>query len=185
MREFDDFDEFSNPISEGRKQKKVSRQTVFTDMNAMVDLAFLLLTFFMLTTTMTKPSVIELVMPVPQEKDRADDVQPIRESRALTIVPFPDNELYLFRGLDAETVKLVVYSPEGFRAELADFKANTDEPVVLIKPHPESNYRNLVDILDELNISGLRRYAIDDFGPGEKSILAEAGIIIGELSTNQ
>ena len=107
MSEFDQFEEFSNPIREGRKQRKTSRQSVFTDMNAMVDLAFLLLTFFMLTTTMTKPNVIELVMPVPEDRDRPEDIQAVRESRALTIVPFPEDELFVFRGLAVERVRNV------------------------------------------------------------------------------
>ncbi|TVR83903.1 MAG: biopolymer transporter ExbD [Saprospirales bacterium] len=176
MKEFDQFEEFSNPIREGRKQRKTSRQNVFTDMNAMVDLAFLLLTFFMLTTTMTKPNVIELVMPVPEDHERPEDVQAVRESRALTIIPFPDDELYIFRGLAVETVQRISYQPDEFRAELRDFISSTEEPMVIIKPHPESNYRNLVDIIDEMNISGVKRYAIDDLRAGDKAILAEAGI---------
>lgn len=181
MSEFDQFEEFSNPIREGRKQRKTSRQSVFTDMNAMVDLAFLLLTFFMLTTTMTKPNVIELVMPVPEDRDRPEDIQAVRESRALTIVPFPEDELFVFRGLAVESVRKISYQPEEFRAELQDFLAATDEPMVIIKPHPESNYRNLVDIIDEMNMSGVRRYAIDDLRPGDKAILAEAGIQVPGL----
>ncbi len=176
MKEFDEFEEFDNPIGEGRRKRTVSRESVFTDMNAMVDLAFLLLTFFMLTTTMTKPNVIELVMPVPTDEDRAEDVQPVKESRALTIVPFPNDELYIFRGLAAENVRELTYDSGELKAELEDFMAATDEPMVIIKPHPDSNYRNLVDIIDEINQSAVRRYAIDDFRETDRAILAEAGI---------
>ena len=174
-----EFEEFDNPIREGRKSRKVSKQTVFTDMNAMVDLAFLLLTFFMLTTTMTQPKVIELVMPVPQEKDQPADVQPVKESRAMTIVPFPNDELFVFRGLSGETVKSIPYSgPGGLRDEVREFLATVEEAMVMIKPHPDSNYRNLVDVLDEMNLSGVQRYAIDDFGRVEIGVLSEAGIEI-------
>lgn len=184
MSEIDQFEEFGNPIKEGRKIQKAGKQTVFTDMNAMVDLAFLLLTFFMLTTTMVKPKIMEVVMPVPKDEDRPADVQPIRESRAISILPLPDGRLYLYQGLSAETVTELAYGKEGVREKLQNLLPTIDEPVILIKPHPDSNFRNLVDILDEMNILGVSRYALDDFSEVDREILAEAGIdIIENLTT--
>jgi biopolymer transport protein ExbD len=176
MSELDQFEEFGNPIKEGRKIQKAGKQTVFTDMNAMVDLAFLLLTFFMLTTTMVKPKIMEVVMPVPRDDDRPADIQPIRESRAISILPLHDGRLYLYQGLSFETVTETAYGKDGIRRKLQDLLPTIDEPVILIKPHPDSNFRNLVDILDEMNILGVSRYALDDFSEKDIDILAEAGV---------
>lgn len=176
MTEMDSFEEFGNPIKEGRKIQKIGRQTVFTDMNAMVDLAFLLLTFFMLTTTMVKPKVMEVVMPVPKQEDRPADVQPIRESKAISIIPMPEGRLYIYQGLSAETVSATAYGKDGIRQKLQTLLLTIHEPVILIKPHPNSNFRNLVDILDEMNILGVKRYALDDFSDKDLNILAEAGV---------
>jgi len=176
MNELDQFEEFGNPIREGRRIQKAGKQTVFTDMNAMVDLAFLLLTFFMLTTTMIKPKIMEVVMPVPKEEDRPADVQPIRESRAISILPLSEGRLYLYQGLSSESVTELTYGKEGIRQKLKNLLPTMDEPVILIKPHPNSSFRNLVDILDEMNILGVSRYALDDFSEKDFNILAEAGV---------
>lgn len=173
---FYDIDEFKNPIVEGRKRVKVSRQSVFTDMNAMVDLAFLLLTFFMLTTTMEKPKSMEMVMPVPEDEERPADNQAVKESNALTLVPLPDNDLAVYRGLSSESVQLVPYGEQGLRTEINAFLAQSSEPVVIIKPHPESSYLNLVDLLDEMRISGVKRYALDDFSKEVADLLASSGL---------
>ncbi|MBK7425648.1 MAG: biopolymer transporter ExbD [Saprospiraceae bacterium] len=91
-------DEMDNPIKRARQNKKSKNAGIVMDMNAMVDLAFLLLTFFMLTTTMLKPKAIELVMPVPDGDDQSTEVLTIKESRAITLIPMPDNELFYYQG---------------------------------------------------------------------------------------
>ena len=53
-------------------------------MTAMVDMAFLLITFFMLTTTMSQPQTMEITMPDKQED--GDDKMKVRESRTVTIL---------------------------------------------------------------------------------------------------
>ncbi|NBC24608.1 MAG: hypothetical protein GVX78_03220, partial [Bacteroidetes bacterium] len=170
------FDEFPNPIQEGRRQQKAEKQTVFTDMNAMVDLAFLLLTFFMLTTTMVKPKVMEIVMPVPSQDEKKEDVQPIKESRAISLLPLSEGRLYLYKGLSVESVQKISYGKEGLRATLQEILPTIDKPIVIIKPHPECNFRNLVDVLDEMNVLNVERYAIDEFSEKDRNILEEAGV---------
>ena len=176
MEPIDPFDEFPNPIREGRKQQKVSEKKVFTDMNAMVDLAFLLLTFFMLTTTMIKPKVMEVVMPVPSQDETKNDVQPVKESRALSLIPLPENRLCMYKGLSAESVEELSYTVDGLRAALQELLPTIDKPIIIIKPHPESNYKNLVDLLDEMNVLDVERYAIDDYSDSDRLILKDAGI---------
>lgn len=176
MEPYDSFDEFPNPIQEGRRQQKAEKQTVFTDMNAMVDLAFLLLTFFMLTTTMVKPKVMEIVMPVPSQDEKKEDVQPIKESRAISLLPLSDGRLYIYKGLSVESVQEISYKKEGLRATLREILPSIDKPIIIIKPHPECNFRNLVDVLDEMNVLKVERYAIDEFSEKDRNILEEAGV---------
>lgn len=170
-------DEMDNPIKRGRQNKKAQSGSIIMDMNAMVDLAFLLLTFFMLTTTMLKPKAIELVMPVPDEDDdETTEVLTIKESRAITLIPMPDNELYYYQGFSEAVVEISTYGALGIRSILLDHVETTDEPIIIIKAHPESTFENLIALIDEMNITRIERYAIDQYGPKEEQLLAEAGI---------
>ena len=169
--------EFYNPIKEGRSAKFKQKASITTDMNAMVDLAFLLLTFFMLTTTMVKPKVIELVMPVPDDEDTEETVvQTIRESRALTIMALPDNELYYYTGFSEEEAIDTAYGPDGIRSVLIDHNESQDDPIVIIKAHPESIFENIIDLIDEMNITRMERYAFDEFGDKEFELLSDIGV---------
>jgi len=170
-------EEFANPLKRSRKDKRHKKDEITMDMNSMVDLAFLLLTFFMLTTTMLKPKAIELVMPVPdKDDDDITEVQTIKESRALTLVPLPDNELYYFKGFSEAKLIQSDYGKDHIRAVLLDHRDNTEDPIVIIKSHPEAIFENLIDLIDELNITRIERYAIDKFGPNEQKLIEEAGV---------
>jgi biopolymer transport protein ExbD len=171
-----EFDEFKNPIREARQGRVKVAKGVLMDMNAMVDMAFLLLTFFMLTTTMVKPKAIELVMPVTDKDKDKTETQAIRESRALTLIPLPDDELAYYFGFTDAMGQLGKYGKEGIRSILSEFKEQQSEPIVIIKPHPDSAFENLIDLLDEVNISGIERYTIDSFNGRDAEILDKAGI---------
>ncbi len=141
--------------------RKADKREVNVDMNPMVDLAFLLLTFFMLATTFSNPQVMELLVPA---KPDADDVQqetPVKESRTLSLVLFPDKIIW-YRGItEPETFKMK-YNDSDIISFLRGVNKETDGLVVLIKPHPDSNYENLVAVLDALNNSAVQRYALDE-----------------------
>ena len=152
-------------ISESKADKarqKIAKKEVDIDMNPMVDLAFLLLTFFMLTTTFQRPQAMELVMPAKPEKEAIIQEQPIKESRALSIYLGDENKVFWFVGLTNPDVQISDYSKDGIRKVLLEKNDEIQDIVVLIKPANESNYQNLVDILDEMAITGIQRYAILD-----------------------
>ena len=73
-----DFETFKNPIKEARQGQIQQKRNVTTDMNAMVYIAFLLLTFFLLTTTMVRQKAIEMVIPVPDKNELKNETQAIR-----------------------------------------------------------------------------------------------------------
>ncbi|WP_315984844.1 ExbD/TolR family protein [Hymenobacter puniceus] len=147
------------------------------DMTPMVDLAFLLLTFFMLTTTFNKPNVMQLTMPV-KEKNPEEQSQ-IKASNAFTILMGEANKVYFYDGLLADDVKpelkLSNYSADGIRKELLSRRRNPDL-VVLIKPDDKSNYQNMVDILDEMNITDQKKYALVDISKADLELIKSSGL---------
>jgi biopolymer transport protein ExbD len=171
----------------GGKDKKVrsKKQNSKVDLTAMVDLAFLLITFFMLTTTLSKPQSMNLGLP---DKDDPNDKQKnikVDENRTMTILLGDNDKLVRYVGLLATPVaggapKDFAYGKQGIRAELVSRKASVLDytkdvkkgMIVIIKPGKKSNYRNLVDILDEMAIVDVPTYAIvNDFSPEEMKLL--------------
>lgn len=163
-------------ISETKAEKaksKNQRKEVDIDMNPMVDLAFLLLTFFMLTTTFSRPQAMELVMPAKPENETQTIEQPIKESRALSIYLGEENKIFWYLGVTEPEVNKSSYDKEGIRRLLLDKNTEIQDIVVLIKPSTLSNYKNLVDILDEMAITGIQRYAIVDATPDDDVLIAK------------
>ncbi len=145
------------------RSKKASTRV---DLTAMVDLAFLLITFFMLTTTLLKPKAMDLVMP---DKDEKDTRLPVAASRTMTVLLGSNNKIEWFVGEPGKSAPTVDnYGKDGLRKALIEnsdkIKASHGgEPmIVLIKPSDKSNYRNLVDAMDELNITKIDIHAIVD-----------------------
>lgn len=171
----------------GDGKVRSKKQNSKVDLTAMVDLAFLLITFFMLTTTLSKPQAMNLGLPDKEKKDEPDTDIKVDENRTVTILLGKDNKLVRFVGLLATPVaggapKDFIYGKEGIRKELLDRKEKvlqyTNDPkkgmIVIIKPSKKSNYRNLVDILDEMAIVDVPTYAIvNEFTPEETKLLEE------------
>ena len=140
-------------------------------MTPMVDLAFLLLTFFILTTTFNKPSVMQLTMPDPAQD--LPGLATITAKNAFSVVLAENNKIYWWIGLE-ESVTSTNYSKEGIRKILLEHSKANPNLMVLIKPMDEARYENMVDILDEVEIANIRRYAIVDFTAEDKARLPGA-----------
>ncbi len=134
----------------------------------MVDLAFLLLTFFILTTTFNDPHVIPLPMP---EKDGPQS--PANEKNIVNIVLAGNNEVFWWKGIDGNVAK-TNYSHNGLRQLLLDRQRENPNVIVLIKPKDDSRYENLVDLLDEIAITRITRYVIADFTEDDKKQIARS-----------
>jgi biopolymer transport protein ExbD len=171
----------------GGKGGKVrsKKQNSKVDLTAMVDLAFLLITFFMLTTTLSKPQSMSLGLPDKDEDESKNKDVKVDENRTMTLLLGDNDKLVRYVGLFATPVaggapKDFVYGKEGIRKELLERKKKVleytgDEEkgmIVIIKPSKKSNYKNLVDILDEMAIVDVPTYAIvNDFTPEETKLL--------------
>ncbi len=169
-----------------KKGKKLSTRI---DLTPMVDLGFLLITFFMFTTTLAKPKTMEINMPYKDENLKEEEKNKIKNSVALTVLLSKNHRIYYYEGIGdnpdvAPDVKVTYFTPEkGIRdviiakqKEVAAKKARQeltgkDETTVLIKPDSNSTYSDLVNILDEMNINDVRVYAIIDISEIEQGFI--------------
>ena len=171
----------------GGKGGKVrsKKQNSKVDLTAMVDLAFLLITFFMLTTSLSKPQSMDLSLP-DKDPNKDDPKTKVDENRTMTVMLGENNKMVYYMGLLATPKvgpKDIAYGKDGIRRELLTqkkqvlaYSAALGKPknglIVIIKPTKKSNYRNLVDILDEMQISGVKTYAIvPEFTPEETKLV--------------
>lgn len=158
------------------KQKKIRSKKASTriDMTPMVDLAFLLLTFFMLTTSFNKPFVIEIVKH--DEPDGVTVPPPINRSRVMTLVLGEKDKIYWFNGDENPKVELTSFSSNGVRKLLFDKKAVVKGLHIFIKPSEKSRYKNMVDILDEMLITEIKNYSLVKMTPEDKQLIAASNL---------
>ena len=167
----------------GGKDKKVrsKKQNSKVDLTAMVDLAFLLITFFMLTTSLSKPQSMDLGMP--KDVPSAEQIK-IADARTLTVLLGPDNKLIAYMGQFGSPIEApsdFSYGKNGIRKKIQEkiisVPITMGKPdlglIVLIKASKKSNYKNLVDILDEMAISKVKTYAIVDITKEEDNLFTK------------
>jgi biopolymer transport protein ExbD len=186
------------------KGKKLSTRVDFTPM---VDLGFLLITFFMLTTSLNKPKTMELNMPV---KGDDNDKTAVKVSQTVTVLLTGNNQvMYYFSDpvtLDPMTPQITDFSAGGIRpmllrenrkrvpkmdsiqvykdlykinkikeadmkANIARIKADAEGLIVIIKADDNAKFSNIVDILDEMLICNIGRYAIVDISDPEIELI--------------
>lgn len=151
---------------------RAKRSSTRIDMTPMVDLAFLLLTFFVMTTTLNKPQTMEITMP---EKPKPGDEMPeINEKNVLTLVLGQDDKIYWYMGITDPKVEVSNFSASGIRKILLAKKAELPKLVVLIKAMDEAKYKNMVDIMDEMNISAMQRFALVDITDTDVQLVKES-----------
>lgn len=97
-----------------RGNKKSTR----VDFTPMVDLGFLLITFFMLTTTMSKPTVMEINMPLKDNTIKEEDQNKLKASQAMTIMLTGKDQVLYYMGLDKDKSVVTDYSAKGIREVL-------------------------------------------------------------------
>ena len=170
------------PISDRRQTpdtpKQVRRMNPHMDFTPMVDLGFLLITFFMLSTTLAKPQIMPLVMP----DDDSGEHQALKHSKALTLLLGSENKVYWYEGLDMDKMDSTSFERDGLRQVILQKMDKVQDQFglqsyhdvktgearqgshlnVIIKPGVHARYKNLVDALDEMNICQIRYYCILD-----------------------
>jgi len=181
--------------------KKAKKLSTRVDMTPMVDLGFLLITFFIFTTTMSTPSTMPLVMP----KDEIDpkDLTEVKESSVLTIMLGKGNQVYYYEGkLAPDGSNFTTSNYSDIRKEIQKKKKDVisrhvhdagceklqqkakekNDPnwknacadkdfVVVIKPNSDATYKNTIDMLDEMAINYVQRFAMVDISDNENELV--------------
>ncbi len=149
-----------------KKGKKLSTRV---DLTPMCDLGFLLITFFIFTTTMAKPTAMNLAMP--KDTDKPDELNKVKESGALTIMMGKSDVIYYYLGNDPTKLQTTGY--KDIRGIILDKKKSTpaDDFFVTIKPDKDATYKNAVDVLDEMTINAVKRYAMVDPSADEYKLI--------------
>ncbi len=148
--------------------KRSKRLSTRIDLTPMVDLGFLLITFFIFTSALNEPTVMQLIMP--DEKGKG---MPIKTSEALTLIPSSNGKVYYYEGMTDDAV-LNSTKINGVRQVILNKKnKNNNHIFVIIKPDKNSSYGEAINILDELTITGVDTYAIDDINKKEEKLIQE------------
>jgi biopolymer transport protein ExbD len=172
-----------NPAPSQRHKAGVQRMIkhpLKIDMTPMVDLGFLLITFFVITTELAKPTAMDLFMP----KDGKP--MPLGKSNALTVL-LDQGKLYYYHGewKDAITSGNIIETNftgnSGLRKIINDKqllldispknKEGRNGLMILIKPGKDVSYKHLVNVLDEMTISMVKKYALIKMTKEEKEWL--------------
>jgi biopolymer transport protein ExbD len=176
--------------------KKAKKLSTRVDMTPMVDLGFLLITFFIFTTTMSSPKALNLNMP--KDTKNEEELNKAKESGALTVMLGKNNDVYYYEGqllpdgsnfksatfatirqeiIDKkkEVIKTHVHDsncPKIWAENKGDINSCLDRDfVVVIKPDQDATYKNTVDMLDEMTINNVKRYAMVDITPQELEVV--------------
>lgn len=165
----------------GAKKVRTKKNPGIPDMTPMVDLGFLLLTFFVFTTTFIKANMMRLNMPDKTDQDvEKQERSDIKLSNTITILLGGEDRIFWYQqalaDVKANDLNETDYSAQGIRAEIMkkyNSAADTSKFTVVIKPSQEATFENAVDILDEMEITGNTRFALVDLMPQEEEALLE------------
>lgn len=157
----------------GQRSKKLSTRV---DLTPMVDLGFLLITFFIFTATMSESKAMRVIV----SSDKPDPNPPVTaHSKTISLILGDRDRIYYYHGLDTKSIAGTDYSAAGIRAVLQQKIKAVDalygkagETTILIKPTGLASYKNIVDILDEMLINGVRKYVLLEASAEEAGLLA-------------
>lgn len=181
---------------QGRRRSKprTRKRPVRIDMTAMVDVAFLLLTFFVLTAVIADGQLMEVVMP--PDCESPDCYKKIDQRKIMTLILDEEDMIQYYVGGEDPNVETTDYEDDGLRQVLGEFiygeetrlgrpmcaaignegiKAGTCwDPIIVLKAKDKSRYGNLVDALDELSIVKAPKFSIAPYTANDSLLLAQA-----------
>lgn len=214
-------------VEQGGGEGKQKKKDVRVDFTPMVDMMMLLITFFMLCTSLAKPQTMELAMPSNDKNMQEEDKTVTKASQTITIYAAGNDKIYYVAGLpnydDPTTLKETTWGSQGIRKVLmehqvedgtipaqviAQAKAKLDKKkfedpkfpqeeydkqlskikageidgqkiptlTIIIKATDKASYKNLVDVLDEMQICSIGKYVIDKINPQDTQLLKKKGV---------
>ncbi len=151
--------------SNGTSSRRSNKKSTSVDLTPMVDLGFLLITFFVFTNTMAQPTAMNLNMPY----DKVEINDDVCESCAITVLLKSNNTIAYYEGMPGVNTVIAEtnFAPGGIRNILLNKKQRISRPtgkpnemVMIIKSSDESNFQNFVDIMDEVAINNIKHYYV-------------------------
>jgi biopolymer transport protein ExbD len=155
----------SKSHAKGKKKKK-KRAGVRIDMTPMVDVAMLLLTFFMLTTVFNKPQTMELNLP-PDDKVQVE----VAASTLLTVRIEPNMAIYWSMGNEPTALKKIEFKE--LRPLLVERLRSIPKLITLVQIDRDAKYNDMVDIMDELNLANITKFSIAPLKDADKKLIAK------------
>lgn len=156
------------------EESKAKSKSPRIDLTPMVDLGFLLISFFVFTTTILKPVSLGIMMP---NDTPVNNPSLLSEKDAIHLVLPDAAHIYNYNGNNATTGQITNYSPQGLRSLFTQYKqtyctvpGSLEKKCVLIKPSSEATTGNIVDILDEITIAGFKKYVLVESSLSELNI---------------
>jgi biopolymer transport protein ExbD len=168
----------TRPPRKRRGRRRRGRVGVHSDITPMVDIAFLLLIFYMVTTVFAKPQALEVTMP-------PDDERPVDVDHMLRLWVDDNNEIWWARGEISPSKPPVSLpgGPDTLKHLLVDQNQADTQLVILAKVHREADFESMVQVLDELDRSERiirqyrpfsSRFAFDKWSPTDDRVIADA-----------
>ena len=161
-----------SPKANQSKKKKMIR----IDMTPMVDLGFLLITFFMFTTNFSKPNIMNLGLPA----DGGEVDTEIDFNNQITFILGKENRIYYYQQerdkLQTSDIKETSFEATSIAQLIKNRKSVAPKPeifTIIVKPTDDASYQNFVDVLDEIAISKNDRYGITDLEKNEIDLYKE------------
>ena len=177
------------------KQKKMNVRVDFTPM---VDMMMLLITFFMLCTSLAKPQTMELSMPSNDKNQTDEDKSVAKASYTITMYVGANNQIYYVAGipkyddptclkktkakLDEKKVQNPNMPDSIYNKELSKIKGGEIDGqkistmTIIIKATDQAAYQNVIDALDEMQLCSIGKYVIDKINPDDQKLLDKAGV---------
>jgi biopolymer transport protein ExbD len=168
---------------QGRIASRSKRRSTKVDLTPMVDLGFLLITFFILTTTLSQPKQMQMHLPAGEISDTE-----YGESTVLTIIPLGNEKIFFYHGDPNSAIEknsFGVVDENGVRALImqkqlaldANPKFTRKDLALIIKPTEFAIYKNIVGVMDEVLINDLKHYSFVDISADEKKWLSEMALL--------
>src|SRR5438128_1081750 len=148
------------------------------DLTPMVDLGFLLITFFVFTTTMSQPRAMALVVP----DDNTNDSNTVCATCALTVLLDKDNIVHYYEGDLSSSTKVYTtgYGSDGIRRILIEKRklvksalGNPGRMTLIIKASENATMQNFVDMMDEVSINDIKMYYVAALTANDKKELVK------------
>lgn len=171
----------TNASAQGRQSAaKRKKHSTRVDLTPMVDLGFLLITFFIFTTSLTLPRAMKLITP-------ADGpTMDVPSSTTLTIFPMDNNRIFYYHGRLDDALSRGLYGYTNYseqngigkllrdkQAALSNAGKTSKDLLLIIKPTATCPYSSIVQMLDEVLINGISRYSLTETVSAEQQAFAK------------